>query len=76
MTRMCCQLLRLLGLLECRQKWRLCLWIVTALAPFITVAMAAADDRDRIFFHDDYNKAIQEAKLTKKPIFLEFRCAP
>jgi hypothetical protein len=32
-------------------------------------------NRRNIFFHDDYNAALRDAKLTKKPIFLEFRCA-
>lgn len=35
-----------------------------------------AEEPDEIYFHDDYNKALREAKLTQKPIFLEFRCAP
>jgi hypothetical protein len=29
---------------------------------------------DRIYWHTNYNEAIQEAKRTQKPIFLEFRC--
>lgn len=35
-----------------------------------------ADEPDSIHFHTNYNEALAEAKLTKKPIFLEFRCAP
>jgi len=41
-----------------------CLW-----AP----ALAAADE---LFWHTNYADAIEEAQRTKKPIFLEFRCAP
>jgi hypothetical protein len=50
-------------------------WTWVAAEVFFAVA-AKADDADSIFFHDDINKAIREAKLTKQPIFLEFRCAP
>lgn len=39
------------------------------------VANAGAHDRN-IYFHEEYQKALQEARLTQKPIFLEFRCAP
>ena len=35
-----------------------------------------AQEPEGIYFFDDYNKALQESKRTKKPIFLEFRCAP
>ena len=33
-----------------------------------------AQDEDTIDWLDDYQKAVQEAKRTNKPIFLEFRC--
>lgn len=29
---------------------------------------------DRIYWHSNYNEALQEARRTQKPIFLEFRC--
>ncbi len=35
-----------------------------------------AQDSDSIMFHENYNDALREAKQTRKPIFLEFRCAP
>jgi hypothetical protein len=35
-----------------------------------------AEEPEDIYFHEHYNTAIQAAKLTGKPIFLEFRCAP
>ena len=35
-----------------------------------------AQDSDSITFHENYNDALREAKQTRKPIFLEFRCAP
>ena len=50
--------------------------VVMLLAHAVVVATVEAEQPDSIYFHDDYNKAIQEAKLTKKPLFLEFRCAP
>ena len=31
---------------------------------------------DEIRWLDNYREAIQEAKRTQKPIFLEFRCEP
>lgn len=40
------------------------------------MTIAVAEEPDSIYFHDDYNKALQEAKLTGKPLFIEFRCAP
>jgi hypothetical protein len=35
---------------------------------------APAQDDDTIDWFDNYDKALQEAKRTRKPIFLEFRC--
>ncbi len=52
------------------------LWAVIVGVTLATPQPAEAQGPDSIFFHDDYDKAIQEAKLTKKPVFLEFRCAP
>ncbi len=52
------------------------LWLLAAGLHVSVTTPADAQDPDGIVFHDDYNKAIREAKLTKKPIFLEFRCAP
>jgi hypothetical protein len=34
----------------------------------------AQDDADTIEWFGDYQKAVEEAKRTNKPIFLEFRC--
>jgi hypothetical protein len=31
---------------------------------------------DEIFWYGNYDDAIQEAKRTGKPIFLEYRCEP
>lgn len=33
-----------------------------------------AQDEETMDWLDDYQKALQEAKRTHKPIFLEFRC--
>jgi hypothetical protein len=35
---------------------------------------AVAQDEETMDWLDDYQKALQEAKRTHKPIFLEFRC--
>lgn len=45
-------------------------------APLNSALVAKADEPKSIHFHESYNAAMQEAKLTQKPIFLEFRCAP
>jgi hypothetical protein len=50
--------------------------VLLALVGTVATWVAHADEPQNIFFHDDYNAALREAKLTKKPIFLEFRCAP
>ena len=34
------------------------------------------EEPGEIMFHESYNDALREAKQTRKPIFLEFRCAP
>ena len=38
--------------------------------------LAGAGDENTLSWHTNLNDAIAEAKLTKRPIFLEFRCAP
>ncbi|MCI0621860.1 MAG: thioredoxin family protein [Acidobacteria bacterium] len=47
---------------------------------FACVMMAVAGPSlaqdDEIRWLDNYPEAIQEAKRTQKPIFLEFRCEP
>jgi hypothetical protein len=52
---------------------------VGLLAVLYQVAMSTpvqGEEADGIVFHEDYNQALREAKRTKQPIFLEFRCAP
>jgi hypothetical protein len=51
-------------------------WAVAAVAQISLAWAAVAQESENIFFHENYNLAIREAKLTQKPIFLEFRCAP
>lgn len=38
------------------------------------LAGIAAGQDDGVHWYGDYKEAIQEAKRTQKPIFLEFRC--
>jgi gluconate kinase len=40
------------------------------------MAGALLADDDGIYWLDNYAEAIQEAKRTGRPIFLEFRCEP
>jgi len=40
------------------------------------VAIPSLAQDDEIRWLDNYREAIQEAKRTQKPIFLEFRCEP
>ena len=61
---------------EKRRGWLASLWILMVAMPIGFASVTQAEDADDIFFHDDYNKALREAKLTQKPIFLEFRCEP
>ncbi len=41
-----------------------------------SVARPSPAQDDRINWLNNYREAIQEAKRTQKPIFLEFRCEP
>jgi hypothetical protein len=56
--------------------WLTSFWLLASGLQISVTTSANAQDPDGIVFHDDYNKALREAKLTKRPIFLEFRCAP
>jgi hypothetical protein len=40
------------------------------------VASPLAAQSDEIFWFNNYADALQEAKRTGKPIFLEYRCEP
>jgi len=48
------------------------------LAGFLILSFAAAlsAQDDMIYWIDNYPEAIQEAKKSGKPLFLEFRCEP
>lgn len=35
-----------------------------------------ADPKEAVIWIESYDEALAEARLTGKPIFLEFRCAP
>jgi len=46
------------------------------LPAFLLLPVALAADEDGLLWLDNYNTAIQEARRTNRPIFLEFRCEP
>jgi hypothetical protein len=46
-----------------------------ACALWLVASPLAAQD-DGIFWFNNYDDAMQEAKRTGKPIFLEYRCEP
>jgi uncharacterized protein YyaL (SSP411 family) len=49
-------------------------WRTLLLSGLCLFPVVAQDDTDTIEWFGDYDKAVQEAKRTNKPIFLEFRC--
>jgi len=51
-------------------------WALAVVAQVVVAMVARAEEPQDIVFHDSYKKALHEARLTQKPIFLEFRCAP
>jgi hypothetical protein len=57
------------------RKRAILLSIVLTLA-FLTAGSPLLAQDDEIRWLDNYREAIQEAKRTQKPIFLEFRCEP
>ena len=48
-------------------------WLAVSWQPLPSPLLAQDDE---IHWLDNYREAIQEAKRTQKPIFLEFRCEP
>ena len=48
--------------------------IWTAISALLFFVASAAAQDEGIQWLDNYAKAIEEAKRTQKPIFLEFRC--
>ena len=49
--------------------------LVLACVLWLFVSPLPAQD-DGIYWFNNYNDALQEAKRTGKPIFLEYRCEP
>jgi hypothetical protein len=49
--------------------------LLLAGAIWLVASPLAAQD-DGLFWFNNYDDAIQEAKRTGKPIFLEYRCEP
>lgn len=39
-------------------------------------ASSSSSDDDSIYWLDNYQEALKQAKATGKPIFLEYRCEP
>lgn len=62
-------------------SWRRC-WYRAAKYALLCVAALAiplggpVDPKEAVIWIESYDEAIAEARLTGKPIFLEFRCAP
>jgi hypothetical protein len=48
--------------------------IWTAISALLLLAVSAAAQEEGTQWLDNYAKAVEEAKRTQKPIFLEFRC--
>jgi uncharacterized membrane protein YfbV (UPF0208 family) len=57
-----------------RKRERYFALAVAAAGLLWSAAGRAVAQEDRIFWFSDYKEALQEAKKTQKPIFLEFRC--
>ena len=51
---------------------------VALLAPWVPLAaqQQPQQDDDNLYWLDNYETAVKEAKATGKPIFLEYRCEP
>jgi len=50
-------------------------YLLTSILFLSSIVVLSAQD-DMIYWIDNYPEAIQEAKKTGKPLFLEFRCEP
>ncbi len=59
-----CRLLKVLGL------------TILGVSFGASAGFSAQDGGEMIEWLDDYDEALDEARRTGKPIFLEFRCAP
>ncbi len=63
-----------------KKLWIALLIVAISALPIAVVIMIQKYDLLRpgnvIHFHTDYQEALAEAKLTNKPLFVEFRCDP
>ncbi|MEM1248076.1 MAG: hypothetical protein AAGA81_06325 [Acidobacteriota bacterium] len=50
--------------------------VALSLAALAPASAAVNNDSDTLSWTKSYDEALQEAKETGKPLFLEFRCAP
>ena len=50
--------------------------ILLCFAAFVGLATLEAQEVDAVDWLDNYQQALQVAKNTGKPIFLEYRCEP
>jgi hypothetical protein len=64
------------AMFKLRRYWLLVLGLFSLGIQIFDPDRVRGQEPDSILFHDDYKRAIREAKLAGKPIFLEFRCAP
>ncbi len=55
---------------RCYLPYLLFLWLT------LTVLHPADSRAEEVLWFDSYDEAVDEAKRTGKPIFLEFRCEP
>ena len=58
---------------------RLAACLASAICLLVPAAGTKAQEQtgsETVVWSDNYADALREAKLTQKPIFLEFRCAP
>lgn len=62
-------------------RWRRSWYRATKYALLYVAALAVPlggpiDPKEAVIWIESYDEALAEARLTGKPIFLEFRCAP
>ena len=60
-----------------RRRWFRAMKYALLCAAALAVPLGGpVDPKEAVIWIESYDEAIAEARLTGKPIFLEFRCAP